>query len=255
MPGIFISYRSADAQGFAGRLADDLSERFGDALVFRDDELIPGTAYPDAISEQLHACEALLAVIGPNWWRAATEQGDARLLDPDDWVRREIELALSRGAYVVPVLVAGANLPPAAALPEGLRALTDRQSFALSDDDWRDDVERLAKVLRERLPGLRDARSHAADRGVVDEALDRIAGRAPYRRGAPRSDGPWRAIFRACLKGLKSALVLMLFALFAYFLVSEYGDAETKEFFFRLQRFALKLVAQGMQQLQMLLAP
>lgn len=261
MPGIFISYRSADAQGFAGRLADDLTQRFGDALVFRDDELVPGTAYPDAIREQLHACDALIAVIGPNWLGPASTQGQSRLFNADDWVRREIEVALNRDAYVVPVLVADADLPSATSLPQSMHALTLRQTFVLSDDGWHDDVDKLAALLAERVPQLRNISAQTpsppAIGDLIEDVLDQVASRLPEETTGhhpqPRR-GLWRSMISACLKGLKSLIGLMLLALFAYFLVTEYGDEQTKDFVHRLQRFVVKLASQGLQVLKQLFA-
>jgi hypothetical protein len=43
MSRIFISYRRGDSRGSAGRLYDDLEERFGKDVVFRDlDTIEPG---------------------------------------------------------------------------------------------------------------------------------------------------------------------------------------------------------------------
>ena len=49
MSGIFISYRRADAQGWAGRLGEHLAEAFGDVARFFDLASIPPGA--DFIAE------------------------------------------------------------------------------------------------------------------------------------------------------------------------------------------------------------
>jgi hypothetical protein len=56
--------------------------------------------------------------------------------------------ALQREVRVVPVLVGGARLPTAAALPEDLQGLVERQGIVLRDESWYQDVESLARSLR-----------------------------------------------------------------------------------------------------------
>jgi len=53
MAGIFISYRREDSAGWAGRLHDRLSARFGRRAVFIDvDTLAPGQDFPTTIEER-----------------------------------------------------------------------------------------------------------------------------------------------------------------------------------------------------------
>jgi hypothetical protein len=62
-------------------------------------------------------------------------------------VSREIGAGLSRSATVIPVLVHGATMPAAEALPPALRALARRQAIVLTDQRWDRDVEELARLL------------------------------------------------------------------------------------------------------------
>lgn len=172
--------------------------------------------------------------------------------DPGDWVRREIEVGLARNAYVVPVLVAGAELPPASALPESMRSLAHRQSFELSDDSWHHDVGKLANLLVAQIPSLRHAAPHRPGRGTLQDVLERVAHRLPRHGKARRHQSGWQLFFGSLFRSLRTLVGLVLVALFVYFLVSEYGDEQTKDFFRRAQRFALELVAQGTQALHAL---
>ena len=117
MAGIFTSYHRQGSQGFAGRLTDDLIDRFGEAQVFRDIRIRPGDDFKRVIQSAIAACNVLLAVIGPHWLAHRTATGKPRIHAPDDWVRLEIEAAFDRGVWVVPVLVGGARVPPASTLP------------------------------------------------------------------------------------------------------------------------------------------
>jgi hypothetical protein len=56
-------------------------------------------------------CQVLLAGIGPYWLTATDQDGRRRLEDPDDIVRMEIGAALVRDIRVIPILVAGVQMP------------------------------------------------------------------------------------------------------------------------------------------------
>jgi hypothetical protein len=66
----------------------------------------------------------LIAIIGPNWL-GTQDDGPRRLDDPDDWVRLEVEAAISRGIRVIPVLVDGARMPVETELPQSCEAWLD----------------------------------------------------------------------------------------------------------------------------------
>ncbi len=147
MSGVFICYRRDDRPGFAARLAESLEHVFGAGKVFRDvEDIAPGTDFEAVIAERLREVDVVLAVIGPSWLDAGNE-GRRRLDDPNDFVRMELVTALAAGKPVWPVLVGGASLPLADALPEDLQLLVRRQAIVLSDTGWRDDVVRLIHAL------------------------------------------------------------------------------------------------------------
>ena len=147
MSKVFISYRRDDSAGFAGRLTDALERRFGADSVFRDvDDIAAGADFGVVIEDALQQVHAVLVVIGPRWLDARDERG-RRLDDPGDYVRREVELALASGKPLIPVLVGGAMMPAAEALPSTLRGMTNRNALTLGDAGWREDLARLEAVL------------------------------------------------------------------------------------------------------------
>jgi hypothetical protein len=147
-PGIFISYRREDTSGHAGRLYDRLSTRFGASRIFMDvDTLQPGVDFVDVINQAIGSAGVLLAVIGRSWVRIQDQQGQRRLDDPNDFVRREIEGALVSDKRVIPVLVQGAPMPSEGQLPEPLRPLSRRSALELRDTDYQGGVEKLVRVL------------------------------------------------------------------------------------------------------------
>jgi TIR domain len=146
---VFLSYRRNDVGGYAGRLSDDLRQRMGAKSVFLDVTAIGlGEAFTAAIDRALDESDAVVAVIGPGWLTASTPEGSPRLLDRDDYVRLELARVLQREVRVVPILVGGASLPTADALPEDLRGLVERQGMVLRDESWHQDVESLVRSLR-----------------------------------------------------------------------------------------------------------
>jgi len=144
MTNIFISYRRDDASGHAGRLSDRLVARFGPERVFMDvSDIQPGQNFEQAIEQTLARCDHLLAVIGPQWLTSLT----ARLATGEDFVRSEIAAALSRGTTVIPVLVGGAEMPPASQLPADLTAFARCQAVTIHDHVFDEDAARLVKFL------------------------------------------------------------------------------------------------------------
>lgn len=153
-PGrIFINYRRDDTAGIAGRLADTLDRYFGRGRVFRDiDGIATGANFEEVLRNTTEAADAMIVLIGPDWLTTTDRNGAVRLQDPDDWVAREIAAALARGIPIYPVLVESAVMPRPDELPESLRGLVRHNAMSLSDQRWRTDVERLAKVVALDMP-------------------------------------------------------------------------------------------------------
>lgn len=147
---IFISYRRSDSSDVVGRINDRLREHFGPDVVFKDVESIPyGDNFRAHLVQTVGQCQVVIAVIGTSWLLALQE----RLTRGEhDWVRTEIETALNRAIAipVIPLLVSGANMPSAAALPEGLKSLAHRNAaHARRDPDFHGDLNRLIQRLED----------------------------------------------------------------------------------------------------------
>ena len=149
MPKIFICYRRADSEYPAHSIYDALASRFGQENVFFDVDTIPvGLDFHGVLNEAVSQCDVLLAVIGDHWLNAQDTTGKRRLDDPDDFVRIEIEAALSRNIPVIPVLVGRATVPKADDLPDSLRGLARRQATEVrAGRDLRSHLERLVRDI------------------------------------------------------------------------------------------------------------
>ncbi len=180
MSRIFINYRREDTGMGVGRLTDSLREHFAADRIFQDiSSIAPGADFIEALHQALADCAVVLVVIGPKWLAATDRQGRRRLDDPEDWVRQEIVEALGRpDLRVFPLLVDGAEMPPAAELPEAIRPLARRQAHELTLRHWAKDIavlvetlQRLPMLMAEGRPGEGGGRPlERADAGPVPEA-------------------------------------------------------------------------------------
>jgi hypothetical protein len=72
--------------------------------------LRPANFWPSQIEGGLRDSKAVLAVIGPDWLRAGTDEwGQRRIDEKADWVRKELASALGGAKKVIAVLVRGAS--------------------------------------------------------------------------------------------------------------------------------------------------
>lgn len=246
MSGIFITYRREDSQGFAGRLEYDLSERFGDALIFRDREIAPGEDFVEKLREMLDSTDVALAVIGPRWVDCQDADGQRRLHADDDWVRIEIETVLQRGVPVVPVLVGGARMPRAHELPGSLSDFSRRQAFPLSDLRWTEEIEELAAGLARLAPALdRAYRARGADtrESSPSDSLVRTAKRVfdeVHKRQSPPRRPSWAPRLFRWVGGQAKKLITTAIGLgLVYIAIREFGGADINSM---MDRFAARTI-------------
>jgi DNA-binding SARP family transcriptional activator len=137
---VFISYRRTDSRDAATAIRLWLGRRLGDDAIFQDVTGIePGDDFPEILTAQLQRASHVLAVIGKGWFAASDGWGNRRLDDQRDWVRRELEYALSQQSIIViPLLLDGAVLPSdrdaSRALPQSLVGLASRNSVKVDLD-------------------------------------------------------------------------------------------------------------------------
>ena len=154
---IFINYRREDADYPANWLYSLLREHFGAGYVFMDvDDIEPGANFVDVINAAVASCEVMLAIIGDRWLAITDADGNRRIHDPVDFVRLEIEAALTRSIRVIPILVSGARMPRADDLPASVEALAFRQALELSAHRFQLDLGRLLKALDNTLSASRN---------------------------------------------------------------------------------------------------
>lgn len=149
---LFISYRRADGAYAAARLREHLLQKLQVQTTFLDVLSIPpATDFGEAIRTALSDCDAVLALLSPQWLRAnhnpaALENERAH----EDFVYLEIELALSAGVPIVPVLLEGAAMPSATDLPGAIRSFARLNAVPLRTDPYfAADVGQLVATLHD----------------------------------------------------------------------------------------------------------
>ena len=159
---IFVNYRRGDDPRSVGALYMRLEEEFGRDNVLMDVEgyIEPGEGFIRGLAEQVAQCGVLLAVIGPRW----AEKLAARAGDPEDFVPIEIAAAFHLGKPAIPILVGGATLPRAEALPEYIRGLIRRGAVSLRPDEFQADCNSLIRALKRAFAAGQGARAPAEPR-------------------------------------------------------------------------------------------
>src|SRR6185295_2684856 len=138
----FISYRRQ--RPWVARLVNQELRAHKYETFFDIDGIEPGTRFPQIIESSLKQSDVVFVTIDTEW--LIEKDGQRRLNSTEDWVRREIELALRFELPIIPLLVDSANVPKQEDLPESLRILTEYQGVRLRNTEFKTD---LGKILAE----------------------------------------------------------------------------------------------------------
>lgn len=134
---IFISYRRTDGFYPAYLLYKELiGENF---TVFFDLKSLRAGAFPDIIRENIENCTDFVLIVSESTF-------SERIYDEEDWVRKELRLALKLNKNVVPVFVNG-RIPND--LPEDIAGIKGRQGLQQIDPNLIS--ENYKKLIDERL--------------------------------------------------------------------------------------------------------
>lgn len=172
MPKIFISYRREDSPYEAVAVRDRLASHFGERDIFFDlDSIRLGHNFSVRIDEKVGECDYLIAVIGKSWLTVCDKEGERRLDNPDDWVRLEIQAALSRNIPVIAILLHNVPMPDRDELPTGLQELADRQAHSVRPlGDFRNDIDKLIHDIDQQEQEQLEAERQAGERRQREQA-------------------------------------------------------------------------------------
>src|SRR5689334_21346169 len=145
MGGVFVNYRTGDAEWAALLIDRELRTRFGaDQVFYASRSIQAGDDFAREIERRLANSDVLLAVIGDRWLET-DDTGRRKIDDPDDWVRHEIRTAFAHDVRVIPILLDDTPVVPKNGLPDDIAALATCQYLRLRHHD-RDDHEVAALV-------------------------------------------------------------------------------------------------------------
>ena len=101
-----FSYRRSDAPAATGRIWDKLAHSFGgqQRLQGRWFDFARGD-FDKTIEDALNSSDVFLLIIGPTWLTALDEDGNQRISNPEDYVRRELLAARRSGIRIIPLVV------------------------------------------------------------------------------------------------------------------------------------------------------
>lgn len=148
---IFICYRRSDSDDVVDRVYQELINAYGSQAIFRDiDSIPPGVDFFENIQNRLRGSLVVLVFIGPEWIKCTDTEQRRRIHAPRDYVRFEIETALSDPEKrVIPTLIRGARLPPLEDLPVSIRSLRKRNDLKIrsAGADYQQDIRHLLKTV------------------------------------------------------------------------------------------------------------
>lgn len=136
---IFVSYRHEDWP-FTQRLVAQLGQFIG-GTIFMDSTGIDDPDFTQSIEQHLQQSNVVLLVVSQ--YTFASE----RIERPDDWIRREMRLALQHEKHLVLVGVNGLTLPLPTDVPEDIRDVLRRQGVPFYPEFFDAAVERLAEFI------------------------------------------------------------------------------------------------------------
>jgi formylglycine-generating enzyme required for sulfatase activity len=193
IPKIFVSYRRQDTAAIAGRIYDRLRTHFGDDALFIDMDSIPfGVDFREHISQAVHKCGVMLAVIGPNWF-GKTESG-RRIDDLRDFVRVEVEVALERNLPVIPILIDRTTVPAETDLPPSLGKLAYRNAIDVDGGrDFHPHVDRLIKGIEYLFEHHEQAPASQGSGVLPEVGVFKESAYARYQPPVPAQSTPTRS--------------------------------------------------------------
>lgn len=148
---VFISYRRAGGEYLAGRIADKLRDR--GYTVFYDVESMRSGKFNNQIYAAISSSDDVLVIL--------PEHALDRCYDEGDWVRIEIEYAISLGKNVIPVLVPGFVFPPI--LPPKMEPLRDYEGVTANSEYFGAMIDRICGLLLSKKPQKQEQPSGVAE--------------------------------------------------------------------------------------------
>lgn len=137
---LFLSYRRSCSWEISRLVYERLIEK--GFTVFFDVEETQSGFFDERIKRNIETCDYFLPIFC---------QGTLdlkRISEQSDWVRQEIEWALSMNKIIIPLIIQGFSFPPTEELPESLRSLPQILGINVYHEYFNEAID---KLIRERL--------------------------------------------------------------------------------------------------------
>jgi hypothetical protein len=145
--GVFISYRR-DGGSYVARIIEGFLDGRG-YEVFLDVDDLGGGHFDEMLLREIEKKDAFILICSPGCFD--------RCIDPQDWVRRELEHALENRKKIIPVTLTGFHWPDADELPESIREIQRHNAFEFTHTYWKLAQERLVSLIETWRSGPGDA--------------------------------------------------------------------------------------------------
>jgi len=157
---VFISYRREGDAAIAALVQNSIESGFHgshdiEVKTFLDVRQRLGVDWAQGIQAEVARADVVVAIIGPGWLAAHDQHYQRRIDQEDDWVRQELEMALTQKKTIIPLLVDGTLMP--GALPASLAPMAASQGLPIRTTSFASDVQPLLREIQEQAAHLRHA--------------------------------------------------------------------------------------------------
>ena len=162
---IFISYRRADSTDFAGRLHDNLKDKYH--LFFdTEDGIGAGERFLNVIVKNIEEADVFLMVIG----KASAQEFKARE-GQDDYVLKEIVQAQKSSCFIIPVLMGGVDAIEY--LPQEIASVKELSYYAFSHVKFSLNIEGLKQEIDKCTPKKNATMNESIFLQEVQDSIER----------------------------------------------------------------------------------
>ncbi len=149
---IFISYRRADSEDFAGRLHDNLVRVYANVFLDTEDGVGAGERFLNVIVKEIEKADVFLMLVG----KKSKEEFKKRE-DKDDYVLKEILHAKASNCKIIPLLLNGVD--DIDYLPDDLNFIRELSYYQFSHTKFSLNLEGLKHEINKCTPKIEELNS------------------------------------------------------------------------------------------------
>jgi len=158
---IFISYRRSCSWELSRLIYQRLIDQ--GFSVFIDLEEIRGGNFDEKLTKNIETCEYFLPILSQG------TLNPERISNKDDWVRKEIELALALNKRIIPIISEGFTFPTEDEIPDSLRPLSKKSGVRIPHDYFDAALEKLINEYLVEKTSSRNLSNEILDRYIFQE--------------------------------------------------------------------------------------